>query len=88
MTSTRDALTVDIWTTGQTFTDSSHRAASLDQSVQFRDAFCADTVDRRGVPWTVRWIRTEWDAKAGHFSVLSVLCVSDARGAAAARNAA
>lgn len=78
MTGVRDALAVDIWNTGQTFTDASHRAASLDQSLQFRDACRAVTADRQGRPWTVWWIRTEWDAKAGQFSVLSVLCVRGA----------
>jgi hypothetical protein len=75
MTGTGYPLAVDVWNTGQTFTGSGHRAADRHQSLQFRDAHRVDTVDLQGRPWTVWWTRAEWDAKAGHFSVLSVLCI-------------
>ena len=75
MTSIREALAVDIWNTAQTFTESGIRAAGLDRSAQFRDAHQVETVDRQGERWSVWWTRSEWEAAAGSFSVLSVLCV-------------
>jgi hypothetical protein len=82
MTDTGYPLAVDVWNTGQTFTGSSLRMVGLDRSLQFRDAHRVDTVDLQGRPWTVWWTRSTWDAKAGHFSVLSVLCVQGASAAA------
>lgn len=71
-----NTFAIDIWNTGQTFTETGARTALLHEGRQFRNAHRIETTDPQGRPWTVRWTRVAWEAKAGRYSVLSVLCVA------------